>query len=146
MLTLWRNPDPTFAALSREVDRLVNDATRPGLGARGGYGLTPPADILETEAAFKVVLDMPGHDPKAIQIQVENETLTVQSERKLTEPAKDEAVHRSERASGTFFRSFSLPSVVDGTRVAAHYESGVLTVVLPKREEAKPRTIQVDVK
>ena len=146
MLTLWRNPDTTLSALSREMDRLMNDVARPGLGAWGGYGLTPPADVVETEAAFKVVLDLPGLDPKEIQIQVENETLTVQSERKFAEPAQGETVHRSERAHGTFFRSFSLPNVVDGGRVEAHYENGVLTVVLPKREEAKPRTIQVSVK
>jgi HSP20 family protein len=146
MLTLWRNTDPTFAALSREMDRLVKDIALPSAGAWAGYGLTPAADILESEAGFKVVLDMPGHDPKAIQIQVENDTLTVQSERKFAEPAKDETSHRSERAHGTFFRSFSLPTTVDGGNVAAQYENGVLTVVLPKREEGKPRTIQVSVK
>jgi HSP20 family protein len=143
MLTLWSNPDTTFAALSREMDRLVKDVAQSTFQ---GYGLTPAADILETEAAFKVVLDMPGHDPKAIQIQVENDTLTVQSERKFAEPASGEQLHRSERAHGTFFRSFSLPASVDGARVEAQYEHGVLTIVLPKREEAKPRTIQVNVK
>jgi HSP20 family protein len=146
MPTLWRNPDTTFAALSREMDRLVGDVAKSTLQGWNGYGLTPAADILETEAAFKVVLDMPGHDPKAIQIQVENETLTVQSERKFAEPAGGEQLHRSERAHGTFFRSFSLPASVDGAKVAAQYENGVLTVVLPKREEAKPRTIQVNVR
>ncbi len=146
MLTLWRNTDPTFVALSREMDRLMKDVATPSAGAWAGYGLTPPADIRETETGFEVVLDMPGHDPKAIQLQVENDTLTVQSERKFAEPAKDETVHRSERAHGTFFRSFSLPSTVDGSKVAAQYENGVLSVVLPKREEAKPRTIRVDVK
>jgi HSP20 family protein len=146
VLTLWRNPDTAFAALTREMDRLASDVARPSLAGWSGYGLTPAADILETEAAFKVVVDLPGHDPKAIQIQVENDTLTVQSERKFAEPAKDETTHRSERAHGTFFRSFSLPATVDATKVAAHYENGVLTVVLPKREEARPRTIQVNVK
>jgi HSP20 family protein len=146
MLTLWRNTDPTFAALSRQMDRLMKDVATPSAGAWAGYGLTPPADIHETEAGYTVVLDLPGHDPKAIQIQVENDTLTVQSERKFSEPAKDETVHRSERAHGTFSRSFSLPRTVDGGKVAAHYENGVLSVVLPKRDEAKPRTIRVDVK
>jgi HSP20 family protein len=146
MVTLWRNPDATFAALSREMDRLVNDIARPSQAGWAGYGLTPAADILESEAAFKVVLDLPGHDPQTIQIQVEHGTLTVQSERKFADPAKDETVHRSERAHGTFFRSFSLPATVDASRVAAQYESGVLTVTLPKRDEAKPRTIQVSVK
>jgi HSP20 family protein len=145
MLTQWRNPDRAFAALSREVDRLMNDIAAPGAGWTG-YGLSPAADVFETEGAFQVVLDLPGHDPKAIQIRVENQTLTVQSERKHGEPAKDAAVHRGERPYGTFFRSFALPSTLDAAKVEARYEQGVLTVVLPKREEAKPRTIQVDVK
>jgi HSP20 family protein len=146
MLTLWRNPDDTFAAISREMGRLVNDIARPSSSGWAGYGLTPPADILESEAAFKVVVDLPGHDPKAIQIQVENDTLSVQSERRFAEPAKDETQHRSERAHGTFFRSFTLPATVDAAKVSAAYENGVLTVTLPKREEAKPRSIAVTVK
>jgi len=145
MLTIWRNHETPFTALSREVDRLLNDATSRA-GGWDGYGLTPAADILETEGAFKVVVDMPGHDPKAIQIQVQDGTLTIQSERKLAEPASDETVHRSERPTGTFFRSFALPATVDSANVEAKYENGVLTVVLPKREEAKARTIQVNVK
>jgi HSP20 family protein len=143
MLTLWRNPDAAFAALSREMDRLVSDVANPANGWTG-YGLTPAADVLETEGGFEVVLDLPGLDPKAIQIQVENDVLTVQAERKFTQP-KEKAL-RSERAHGTYFRSFSLPASVDGGKVEARYEAGVLTVALPKREEAKPRTIQVNVK
>jgi HSP20 family protein len=136
MLTLWRNHETPFTALSREVDRLLNEAAPRN--AWNGYGLVP--------AAFQVVVDLPGLDPKAIQISVQEGTLAIQSERKLAEPAADATVHRSERPAGTFFRSFALPSSVDATKVEAKYENGVLTVVLPKREEAKPRTIQVNVK
>ena len=145
MLTLWRNHTIPFAALSREVDRFVNEAVSPP-AAWSGYGLVPAADVFETEAAFKVVLDLPGQDPKAIQIRVEGDVLTVQAERKLVEPAKDETVHRSERAAGVSFRSFTLPASVEATKVAASYENGVLTVVLPKREEARARTIPVSAK
>jgi HSP20 family protein len=141
MLTLWRNPDTTFAAL----ERLLDQAATPS-AAWTGYGLTPAADVLETDDAFRVVLDMPGHDAKAIRIEVEKDTLTVQSERKFVEPGKDEVVHRSERAHGAFFRSLALPASVDAAKVEARYENGVLTVVLPKRDEAKPRKIQVNAK
>lgn len=146
MLTQWRNPDRAFAALSREVDRLMNDIATPSSAGWTGYGLSPAADIVETEGAFRVVLDLPGHDPKAIQIQVENQTLTVQSERKHGEDVKDATVHRGERPYGTFFRSFALAATLDASKVEAKYENGVLTIVLPKREEAKPRTIEVHVK
>jgi HSP20 family protein len=145
MLTLWRNHTIPFAALSREVDRLVNDVASPS-GGWSGYGIVPAADVAETEAAFKVVLDLPGLDPKAIQIRVEDDVLTVQAERKLVEPAKDETVHRSERSAGVSFRSFTLPASVDAAKVEASYENGVLSVVLPKREEARARTIPVNAK
>jgi HSP20 family protein len=141
MQTYFRTPDATLAALGAEVDRWLGDAARAG----NGYALTPPADVAETEAAFLVSLDLPGHDPKAISIQVENDTLTISSERKAAEPVAGAEVHRSERRHGTFFRSFALPRTVDGTRVEARCEHGVLTVTLPKRDDARPRTISVQV-
>lgn len=143
MMTLWRTPENGLAAISAEVDRMVNRLTQDGWA---GYGLTPAADVHETQADFKVALDLPGLDPKSIDIHVENDTLTVKAERTQPKPAEGEAVHRSERAFGTFFRSFGLPKTVDATRVEARYDAGVLTVVLPKREEAKPRTIPVQVR
>jgi HSP20 family protein len=141
MITLWRTPENGLAALNAEVDRLVNRLTRDG--AWNGYGLTPAADVHETLADFKVVLDLPGLEAKSIELNVENDTLSVKAERTQPAPGEGEAVHRSERAFGTFFRSFALPRTVDATRVEARYEAGVLTVVLPKRDEAKPRTIPV---
>jgi HSP20 family protein len=143
MLTLLRNPDPAFATLSAEVNRLMNDLTQPG--ARG-YGLAPAADILENEAGFQVVLDVPGLDPAAIKLDIENDTLTVQADRKQPALADGATLHRGERRFGTFFRAFTLPKTVDGAKVEARYDAGVLTVTLPKREDAKPRTIAVQVK
>ena len=86
------------------------------------------------------------YDYKLGKIDVENDTLTVQAERKQPSLAKGETLHRSERAFGTFFRAFTLPKSVAAARVEARYDQGVLTVVLPKREEAKPRSIAVQVK
>jgi HSP20 family protein len=144
MMTLWRSATP-LPSLIAEVNRLARDVAQTSDGAWSNYGLRPAADIVETEAGFEVTLDMPGVDPKAIQIQVEEQTLSVQGERRQAAPPKDGSVHRSERPTGTFFRSFSLPGSVDAARVEARYDAGVLTVTLPKREEAKPRTIQVKV-
>ncbi len=144
MLTLWRN-DTTIPTLLAEMNRLARDVARSGEPALNDHGLCPAADVVETQNGFEVSLDVPGVDPKAIQIQVEEQTLTVQAERRQAAPPKEGAVHRAERPAGTFSRSFTLPGSVDGTRVEARYEAGVLTVTLPKREEAKPRTIQVKV-
>jgi HSP20 family protein len=145
MTNLWRNPENGLAALSAEMDRMLSDFVRPGAGA-WSYGLTPAADVLETEAEYRVVLDVPGLDPAAIKLEVEDDTLTVRADRRQPALAKGETLHRTERSFGTFFRSFTLPKTVDGARVEARYEHGVLAVVLPKREEAKPRTISVQVK
>ena len=142
MLTLWRNPETTLATLTAEVDRLMKDIASPQAGWTG-YGTCPAADVAESQAAFLISLDMPGHDPKAIELQVENDVLTVKSERKWTSPAEGTEVHRTERAYGTFFRSFTLPKSVEAGKVEAKYENGVLNVTLPKREEARPRTISV---
>lgn len=142
MLTMWRTPERTLAALSEEMDRLVGSAA----GNAWSYGLTPAADVLETEGEYRVLVDLPGVDPSAIQLRVEKDTLTIQVDRKQPQAEAGEAVHRSERAFGTFFRSFALPRSVDAGRVEAAYQQGVLSVKLPKRDEARARTIAVNVK
>ncbi len=142
MLTLWKNPDRAFAALNEEMDRLVNGIS----GSSWSYGLAPAADVHESEAEYRVLLDLPGIDPASIQLRVEKDVLTVQVDRKQPQAAAGETVHRSERAFGTYFRSFTLPSGVNAVGVEATYEQGVLSVKLPKREEAKARSIAVTVK
>jgi len=141
MLTLWRTT-PALPSFAAEVNRLMNDVAlaTPAFAAAGPAA---PADVLETAADFRVHLDLPGVDPAAIRIEVEKDTLSVSAERRLAPPAPGEEVHRRERPTGAFARSFTLPSSVDAARVEARYEAGVLTVVLPKREEARARTIPV---
>jgi HSP20 family protein len=80
-----------------------------------------------------------------IEVTVENDTLTLRGERKMPEGIKDEQFRRVERTYGAFTRSFTLPNTVDAAKVSAEYKHGVLTVKLPFREEAKPRTINVEV-
>ncbi len=142
MLTMWRTPERTLAALSEEMDRLVGGAA----GNAWSYGLTPAADVLETEGEYRVLVDLPGVDPSVIQLRVEKDTLTIQVDRKQPQAEAGEAVHRSERAFGTYYRSVALPRSVDAGRVEAAYQQGVLSVKLPKREEARARTIAVNVK
>ena len=111
----------------------------------------PAVDIFEN-AKQELVLkaELPDMKREDIQVVFENNTLTLKGERKFENTAqensaKQEQFHRLERAYGTFSRSFSLPSTVDATRIADEYKNGVLTVTLPFREEAKPRTINVEV-
>jgi HSP20 family protein len=143
MLTLWRTTHalPTFA----EVNRLINDVAL-NTPAFQATGLTPPADVLENAQEYRVAIDLPGVDPATIKLEVENDTLQVAADRKFAPPVAGEELLRSERAFGAFARTFTLPVSVDATRVEASYEAGVLTVKLPKREEAKARTIPVAIR
>jgi HSP20 family protein len=107
--------------------------------------LAAPADVIETETGFEVRVDLPGHDPKNIEVRLEDDTLTISSVRNAEARTEKDNWLRVERVHGTFTRSFVLPAIVDGSRVEAKHENGVLTVMLPKREEARPRSIQVKV-
>jgi len=106
----------------------------------------PPVDVY-SNGEHEIVLkaELPDMTREAIDITVEDDTLTIKGEKKVAEDVKDEQVHRIERRYGTFSRSFSLPQTVDASKVTAEYKNGVLTVRLPLREEAKPRQIKVDV-
>ena len=105
----------------------------------------PAADVLENQNEIKVKVDLPGHDPKSVQVKLENGILTIQSERKQERQEQQEGVLRAERSYGAFARSFSLPDTVNPEKVEARFENGVLTITLPKREETKPRAIEVKV-
>jgi HSP20 family protein len=116
------------------------------------FGITAPStwlpavDIYQTgdhELVLKAELaDMSRDD---IDINIENFVLTIKGEKKASADVKDEQYHHVERRYGSFSRSFSLPTTVDPNKVSAEYKNGVLTIKLPLREEAKPRSIKVDV-
>lgn len=142
MLARWNNMDREFENLFRSI--ALRDVALPH-AAFQAQALVAPADVIETEQGFEVKLDLPGHDPKSIDVKLENETLTVSSERRSEGRSEKDTWLRAERPNGSFTRSFVLPSNVDSTKVDARYDNGVLTVFLPKREEAKPRNIQVRV-
>jgi HSP20 family protein len=106
---------------------------------------SPPVDIYETENELVLKADVPEIDPKNVSIQMENGTLTLKGERRFEEQRNGRGFHRIERGYGSFVRAFSLPDTVEPDKVKADYKNGVLTVVLPKKEVAKPRTINVEI-
>lgn len=142
-LTRW-SPVRDFAAL--EIDRLnrMFDAAFTGEPlARGAW--VPAVDIYETDAKDIVVkIDLPEMKREEIKVTFENNILTIEGERQLVREAKDEQYHRVERGYGSFRRSFTLPASVDASKVSASYTDGVLSVRLPRREETRPRTIEVN--
>jgi len=113
--------------------------------ARGDW--MPLVDIYENDRhELLIKAEMPGMKREDIDIKVENNTLTIRGERRRESEVREEQYHRVERSYGSFSRSFSLPSTIDSEKVSAEYKDGVLTILLPTREEAKPRQVAVQVK
>jgi HSP20 family protein len=132
-----------LASMRDEMDR-VFDSTfgsnfRP-LGTLSGW--TPPVDVYQDKDQFTVVAELPGLKKEEIEISLNGDTLTISGERKPQEKEGGPGFRR-ERFFGKFQRSLTLPSLIDGEKVKATYKDGVLEVVLPKAEEAKPKQIEV---
>jgi HSP20 family protein len=126
--------------------RLFEDAvTRLMSEPSAGRPWSPAVDIIETEDALTLKADVPGVNINAIDIRVENNTLTLTGNRKFEKNEKIKGYHRIERSYGEFVRSFALPNTVDTEKVAADYKDGVLTISLPRKESAKPRQVKVAV-
>ena len=104
---------------------------------------TPAVDVYEDEHNLVLKLEVPGMNEEDLKVSLENNTLTVSGERKFEKEEKEENFHRIERRYGTFTRTFRLPNTVDGEKVDANYDKGVLKITLAKLAEAKPKTIKV---
>jgi len=118
------------------VNRLLSEPPR---------NWAPAVDILETEDALTLKADLPGVKPEEVDIRLEDGTITLKGERKFEQDSNAKGYHRVERSSGNFVRCFSLPESVDAGKVAADFSNGVLTVTLPKKETAKPRSVKIAV-
>lgn len=106
---------------------------------------SPSCDIYETDNEIIVKAELPDVKRENIKVSVENNVLTIRGERKFEEETKKENYHRVERSYGEFLRTFTLPSFVDPNKINAEYKDGVLCVKITKREEAKPKQVEVKV-
>lgn len=133
------------ASLQEQINRVLGDA----LGRVGEESnLTswaPAVDIFETEHELVVKADLPDVNPQELDIRVENNILTIRGERKFEKTVNESNYLRVERSYGSFARSFSLANTVNSEAIKASYENGVLKLSIPKREEAKPKQIKVNV-
>lgn len=143
MLARWDRFDRDFDNLLRTFGLQADSATpqKPFEPQR----ILAPADIVETENHYQVKVDLPGVDPKSINVQLEKDVLTLTAERHAEARGEKDSVLRVERVHGQFIRSFALPQDVDAQKIDAKFEHGVLAVTLPKKEQEKPRTIQIKV-
>jgi HSP20 family protein len=140
------DPFREFSTLQDRMNRLFGDVYLRDEQLVTAGAWVPPVDIFETDAHDLVIkAELPDLTREDIDVTVEHNTLTLRGTKKSPVDVKDEQYRRSERRYGTFSRSFSLPNTVDASKVSAEYRNGVLTVKLPFREEAKPRTINVAV-
>ena len=133
-----------MGSLKHEMDRVFDRFLEgrwdeiPGLGE-----WTPNMDISETKDSLVAKVEVPGMDPKDIQISLQENLLTVKGEKRQEKEEKDEHYHRVERAYGVFTRSVRLPVAVDASKVTASFKNGLLTVTLPKTPSARGTTIPV---
>ena len=139
------DPFRDLGMLQDRMNRLFDNAGRGWRTDEPAATTTwsPSVDIFETEGEIVVKSELPGMDRKDISLHLENNVLTLRGERKFEKETKEENYHRIEREYGSFSRSFALPTLVNGDGVSAEYKDGVLKIVLPKKEETKPKPIKV---
>lgn len=142
------DPFKEMSGLQDRMNRLFDDVW--GRGRRGeeeyiSGGWVPPVDVRETKDSLEISAELPGIDPKDVEVAVEGGVLTLRGTRAFEKAAEGETYHRVERAYGAFERAFTLPGNVDAERIQATYRHGVLHLSVPKREEAKPKAISIKV-
>lgn len=131
------DPFRDIEELTQRMDRAFGSAA-----SAQATRLAPPVDVHEDERGLELTLDLPGVQPGDIQIEAENQTLTVQAQRKYSR-GEGRTAHRVERAYGTFSRTFSVPAKYDLTGVEADFDHGSLTLRVPRSEAAQKRSVQV---
>jgi len=145
-LNRWEPFRATSFTLHDQLNRLFSDLLDRSTPRESNLTTwAPAADIYETEHALVVKVDLPDVDPKELDIRVENNVLTIRGERKFENKVNDSNYLRVERSYGSFARSFALANTVNAEGIKADYQQGVLVVTVPKREEAKPKQIKVNV-
>jgi HSP20 family protein len=133
------------SSLQEQVNRLF-EVSFPNRSDQSALTTWVPAvDIYETENELVLKADLPDINEKDLDIQIENNMLTIRGERKFEQKVNEDNFLRIERTYGSFSRSFSLPSTVNKEAIKADYRNGVLTVELPKRAEAKPKQVKINV-
>ncbi|HUB18478.1 MAG TPA: Hsp20/alpha crystallin family protein [Acidobacteriaceae bacterium] len=143
-ITRW-DPFRDVLTLQNRMNSLFQEFNRSDADGMSTAAFVPPVDIYEDEHKIVLKLEVPGMKENDLDIQIENNVLTVKGERKFEKEEKEENFHRIERRYGSFYRSFTVPNTVNPDSVKASYEAGILRLELEKRAEAKPKQIKVAV-
>ncbi|UCC66936.1 MAG: Hsp20/alpha crystallin family protein [Deltaproteobacteria bacterium] len=142
-VTRWE-PLKDLMALQERMNRLFEETFSRGPKETELGAWSPAVDILEKGEEIILKMEVPEINQKDIEIKMEGNILTIKGERNLEAGTKRDDYHRLERPYGKFIRSFSLPNTVDQGKVKASYKDGILKLVLPKKEETKPKQIQIE--
>ena len=145
-LTRFERWDPfdELSALRNRMDRLWTRMATEDEPAMANWA--PTADVVETKNEILIRAELPGIDEKKIDVEIEGGMLTIKGEREAEKESEEKGYRRIERSYGSFLRSFTLPPNVNPEKINANFTNGLLEVHLPKKEEAKPRAVKVDVK
>jgi len=141
----FEQPFRGASSLQEQINRVFHEVVGHAGEESNLTPWAPSVDIYETENELVVKADLPDVNPQNLDIRVENNVLTIRGERKFESKVNEDNYLRIERAYGSFSRSFSLANSVKAEAISADYQNGVLTLSLPKREEAKPKQIKVNV-
>ena len=146
LLTRFERWDPIeeLTVLRNRMDRLWSRMTAEGEPALANW--SPTCDVVETKDEIVIKAELPGIDEKDVDLEVEDNALTIRGERNAEKETEENDYRRVERSYGSFLRSFTLPPNVEPEKISATFANGLLQVHLPKREGAKPRLIKVEVK
>jgi HSP20 family protein len=139
----WESdPYARVAEMRRDMQRLF-DAVEGRGGEVRPSGVFPPLNVTEDQDNYYARAELPGVDPSAVELSAQHKTLEIAGERKIATESERASYHRRERVEGRFHRSLSLPADVDAEGIEASYTDGILTIVIPKAEDRKPRQIEV---
>lgn len=133
---------PSITSLQREMDRLFEDFFRRG-GLLREWRWSPAVDVIETNDTVTVKAELPGLEPKDVDISVSNDTLTIKGEKKEEKEEKGKTFYRAERSYGSFCRTVNLPTSVEAENAKADYKNGILEITLPKSEKVKAKKIPI---
>jgi HSP20 family protein len=141
-MSRW-DPFRELSSIQNELNRLFGRTFSAETGEAREAAWVPAIDVAETQDRFVITAELPGVEPDDVDISVENSVLTLRGDRRFYRETKEDDFHRIERRFGSFARSITLPSTADPERIRASFDGGVLTIEVPKKEEAKPRKIQI---
>ena len=138
------DPFRDLDSIQGELNRLFGRTYGGGELGSGGSSWMPPIDVRERKDRFVVSVELPGVEPDDVDVSVEDSTLSIRGERRFYEETDEDEFHRVERRFGAFSRGLTLPQTADPNGIEASFDKGVLTITVPKAEQAKPKKISIE--